>query len=96
MLLELNEAVRSERGEEDLSIITVASKETMGELKCYNISKHNIVTGNGKMRSFNADAEEFNYWERVPRQKRDNMRREYLKSDECLLCIIDKFMQGKL
>jgi len=68
----------------------------MGEVKCENISKHGVATEKDNTRSFNADSEEFDYWERIQRQRRDNMKREYIESDECLLCIIDNSMQGKL
>ena len=68
----------------------------MGEVKCENLSKHRATAEKGHTRSFNADAEEFDYWERIQRPRRDNMKREYLESDECLLCIIDKSMQGKV
>ena len=68
----------------------------MGEVKCENISKHGMATEKGNTRSFNADSEEFDYWERIQRQRRDNMKREYLERDECLLCIIDKSIEGKL
>ena len=79
-----------------MSVISITSGETMGEVKCENVSKHGMVTEKGNTRSFNADSEEFDYWERIQRQRRDNMKREYIESDECLLCIIDKSMQGKL
>jgi hypothetical protein len=78
-----------------LSTICITSSETMGEVKCENLSKHHVATENGHTRSFNADAEEFDYWERIQRPRRDNMKREYLERNECLLCIIDNSMKGK-
>lgn len=44
---------------------------------------------------FNASPEEFNYWEKIQRPRRENIRRESLETDECLLCILDKSMEGK-
>ena len=79
-----------------MSVISITSNERMREVKCENFSKHGVATEKGNTRSFNADSEEFDYWERIQRQRRDNMKREYIESDECLLCIIDKSMQGKL
>ena len=79
-----------------LSIISVTSTVTVGEVKCKNISKHGAATQKGNTRSFNADSEEFDYWEKIQRQRRDNVKREYLESGECLLCIIDESMVGKL
>jgi len=90
----INEKKRRESRK--LLVISIPSTETMGEVKCENRSKHHLVTEKGNTRSFNADAEEFDYWERIQRPRRDNMKREYLESDECLLCIIDKSMQGKV
>jgi len=68
----------------------------MREVKCENFSKHGVATEKGNTRSFNANSDQFEYWERIQRPRRDNMKREYLERNECLLCIIDKSIEGKL
>jgi len=78
-----------------MSVISITSPEKMEEVKCENRSKHGVATEKGNTRSFNANPEEFDYWERIQRPRRDNMKREYLERDECLLCIIDKSIEGK-
>ena len=80
-----------------MSTICVSSKEekTLGEVRCENPSKHGAATKNTIEKRFNASEEEFDYWERIQRQRRENMRREYLETGECLLCIIDKSIEGK-
>lgn len=67
----------------------------MGGGKCKNPSKHGIAAEKGNIWGFNADAEEFAYWERIQRLRRENMKRECEERGECLLCIIDNSMQGR-
>jgi hypothetical protein len=77
-----------------LSTISITRSETKG-VKCGNIAKHGAATEQGNTRIFNADAEELDYWERIQRPRRENMKRECLEIGECLLCVLDKSMEGK-
>jgi len=81
--------------EERVLIISVPTNEMM-VVKCGNASRHGLATGTGNTKSFNANDEDYGFWERVPRQRREYMKRMHLESGECLLCIIDKSMEGKL
>ncbi len=63
-------------------------------VKCENPSKHRVALENGN-EIFNPTPEEFEYWERIQRNRRENMKREYFETGECLLCIIDKSIVGK-
>ena len=76
-----------------MSTICVAGNEKM--IRCENPSKHSKALEDGNERSFRASPEEFDYWERIQRQRRENMKREYLETGECLLCVIDKSIEGK-
>jgi hypothetical protein len=78
-----------------MPVIAVPTNE-MIPVKCDNVSKHGTATGKGNTKSFNADAEEYGFWERIPRQRREYIKKMHLESGECLLCIIDKSMEGKL
>jgi len=77
-----------------MSSICMPSIESVEKVKCGNPSKHHTVLRNGK-EIFSPSVEEFDYWERIQRNRRENMRREYLETGECLLCIIDKSILGK-
>jgi hypothetical protein len=77
-----------------MSTICMTSNERTDKVKCENPSQHRAVLSNGK-EIFSPSVEEFNYWEKIQRNRRENMRREYLETGECLLCIIDKSILGK-
>ena len=77
-----------------MSTICITSGEEATRVKCSNPSKHRAAVENGK-EIFNPDAEELDYWERIQRNRRENMKREYFETGECLLCIIDKSIAGK-
>lgn len=78
-----------------ICISTSKEKKALREVWCENPSKHGVATKSRIEMSFNASPEEFDYWERIQRQRRENLRRECLETGECLLCIIDKSMEGK-
>lgn len=78
-----------------ICVSTNEEKKTFGDLRCENPSKHGAATKNKIESVFNASPEEFDYWERIQRLRRENIRREYLENGECLLCVIDKSMEGK-
>ncbi len=78
------------------TICVSASKEkTLRDVRCDNPSKHGGESKDKIETIFNASPEEFDYWERIQRLRRENIRREYLETGECLLCILDKSMEGK-
>ncbi len=78
-----------------ICVSTNKEKKTFGQIRCGNPVKHGVETKNKIEMTFNASPEEFDYWERIQRLRRENIRREYFETGECLLCIIDRSMEGK-
>jgi hypothetical protein len=77
-----------------MSTICITNNQNAAGVRCNNASKHHTVLENGK-EIFSPSTEEFDYWERIQRNRRENIKREHLETGDCLLCIIDKSIAGK-
>jgi hypothetical protein len=75
--------------------ICISREKTAGQVKCENPSKHHAELEDAGKIGFIASPEEFDYWEKIQRLRRENISREYLETGECLLCLIDKSIEGK-
>lgn len=78
-----------------MPLISVTSDESKAT-KCVNFPRHAAARRMGNKATFDASPDEYSFWERVSRQRREYMKKMHFESGECLLCIIDKSIEGRL